>query len=111
MGDTLPSPIAAIVNINMLHVAPWSVGLGLLAGAGRILPPGGMLYLYGPFIVDGAMTPSNANFDHMLRQRNPAWGIRALEDVLAAAQPHGLALAEQIAMPANNLSLVLVRGS
>ncbi|MEO0406526.1 MAG: DUF938 domain-containing protein [Cyanobacteria bacterium P01_A01_bin.135] len=105
----LPQPIVAIVNINLLHIAPWSVGLGLLAGAGRILPAGGLLYLYGPFQVGGMMVPSNASFDQMLRQRNPTWGVRALEEVLAAAQRQGLALKEQVPMPANNLSLILSR--
>jgi hypothetical protein len=41
--------IQAIVCINMIHIAPWSACLGLMAGAERILPSGGVLYLYGPY--------------------------------------------------------------
>jgi hypothetical protein len=56
---------------------------------------------------DGAETaPSNLAFDENLRSRNLAWGLRRLEDVTALAASHGLTLAERIAMPANNLSLV-----
>ncbi len=97
----------AVVCINMVHIAPWAATAGLMAGAGRLLPDGGPLYLYGPFRIDGAHTaPSNAQFDEGLRARDPGWGVRDLEAVIAAAAEHGLALAERIAMPANNLSVV-----
>ena len=39
----------AVVCINMLHIAPWSAAEGLMACAGRMLAPGSVLYLYGPF--------------------------------------------------------------
>lgn len=101
----------AVVNINMLHISPWSAAEGLMAGAGRVLPPGGLLFLYGPYLERGVETaPSNLAFDESLRARNPAWGIRRLEDVTALAAAHGLALCERIAMPANNLALVFRRG-
>ncbi len=100
-------PIRAIVNVNMIHIAPWAACLGLLAGAERILPPGGILYLYGPFKQHGHHTAdSNAEFDQSLQAQNPEWGVRNLEDVVAVAQTHNLALAETSAMPANNLSVV-----
>jgi hypothetical protein len=66
----------------------------------------------GPYIEDGVPTaPSNLAFDESLRARNPAWGLRRLEDVAALAAAHGLSLAERIAMPANNLSLVFRKTS
>ena len=78
-----------------------------MAGAGRVLPSGGVLYLYGPFKQDGHHTaPSNADFDAGLRARNAEWGVRDLGDVSALAQAQGLELVERISMPANNLSLV-----
>lgn len=105
--DGQQQPIRAIVNINMIHIAPWSACLGLLAGAGRILPPGGILYLYGPFKQAGQpIAPSNVLFDTHLRSQNPAWGIRDLEAVVAAAEAQHLSLRQTIAMPANNLSVV-----
>jgi hypothetical protein len=97
----------AVVNINMIHISPWAATLGLMAGAGRLLPTGGGLFLYGPYIEAGVQTaPSNLAFDLSLKSRDSAWGIRHLEAVAAAAAGHGLALAERIAMPANNLILV-----
>lgn len=97
----------AIVAINMVHISPWSATLALLAGAAERLPIGGPLVLYGPYRVDGRHTAeSNAAFDESLRSRDPAWGVRDLTDVEAAAAAVGLRLDERVAMPANNLTLV-----
>lgn len=97
----------AMVNINMIHISPWAATQGLMAGAGRLLPAGGVLFLYGPYLeADVETAPSNLAFDASLRGRNPNWGIRQLDAVVALAATHGLALAERIAMPANNLALV-----
>jgi len=105
--DFSASAIAAIVNINMIHISPWSACLGLMAGAGRLLPSGGILYLYGPFKQNSQHTaPSNAAFDASLRSQNPEWGVRDLEEVVAAANAQQLNWVETIQMPANNLSVV-----
>lgn len=97
----------AVVNINMIHISPWSATQGLLTGAGRLLPSGGLLYLYGPYLeADVETAPSNQAFDLSLKDRNPAWGLRHLDDVVALAARNSLTLAERIAMPANNLSLI-----
>lgn len=101
------SAIAAIVSINMIHISPMSACLGLMAGAGRILQAGGILYLYGPFKIGGQHTaPSNVAFDEMLRSENPEWGVRNLDDIIALANSHNLKLLETIQMPANNLSVI-----
>jgi Protein of unknown function (DUF938) len=105
--DLTQQPITAIVNINMIHIAPKSAYLGLFAGANRILPIGGILYLYGPFKQGGVHTaPSNAAFDESLRSQNPEWGVRDLEEITAVAQSHNLAFQKVYPMPANNLSVV-----
>jgi hypothetical protein len=97
----------AIVNINMIHISPWAATLGLMLGAGRLLPLGGVLFLYGPYIErDIETAPSNLAFDASLKSRNPAWGLRHLDEVTALAATHGLMLTERIVMPANNLSLI-----
>jgi len=102
--------ITAIVNINMIHISPWSACLGLMAGAARLLPRGGILYLYGPFKQGGQHTaPSNAAFDQSLQQQNPLWGVRDLDDVIAAAKTEHLEWQQTIAMPTNNLSVVFQR--
>jgi hypothetical protein len=100
----------AVLCINMIHISPWEATLGLMAGAARILPPEGMLYLYGPFRRDGRHTaPSNAAFDRNLRERDPAWGVRDLEKVVNVAEKHGFALPIVEEMPANNLSVIFQR--
>jgi SAM-dependent methyltransferase len=105
--DTWPTDrVDAVVNINMIHISPWAATQGLMTGVGRLLSPGGVLFLYGPFIeTDLETVPSNVSFDQSLRSRDPAWGIRRLDDVKAQAAKNGLELSERIAMPANNLGL------
>ena len=102
--------VDAIYNANLIHIAPWAAGLGLLRGAGRHLVPGGVLVLYGPYRIDGRHTaPSNAAFDDDLRSRDPAWGVRALEAVVEAAADQGLMFEERVAMPANNQTVIFRR--
>jgi len=113
--DVLQSPwpverADAIVCANMIHIAPWEAAQQLLAGAARVLPPDGLLLLYGPFVIDGETAPSNREFDASLRARDPRWGVRELRDVEHEAARHGLALVEIVAMPANNSIVVLRRG-
>lgn len=101
---------AAVVCINMIHIAPWTACEGLMRGAGRVLQDGGPLYLYGPFMRGGAHTaPSNEMFDASLRARDADWGVRDLDDVAAQAAEHGLKLDEVVDMPANNLSVIFRR--
>nr|WP_244534574.1 DUF938 domain-containing protein [Hyphomicrobium sp. CS1GBMeth3] len=106
----LPWPIgsaAAVVCLNMIHIAPWSAGEALIRGAAEILEPGGTLVLYGPFRRQGLHTSdSNAAFDRRLRAQNPEWGVRNLEDVARCAQTHGFGTPDIHEMPANNLSVV-----
>ena len=101
----------AVLNINMVHISPWAAALGLISGAARVLPAGGPLILYGPWLVPGLPTaPSNLAFDAELKRRNPQWGLRKVEDFVVAAEQQGLALADQRAMPANNRMLLFVKG-
>jgi SAM-dependent methyltransferase len=110
-ASSSPWPVAAadaIICINMIHISPWRATEGLLKGAAAVLPPGGPLYLYGPYRRrDIPTAPSNEDFDASLRGRNPAWGLRVLEDVVELAGQSGLALDRIVEMPANNLSVVL----
>ena len=100
----------AVVCNNMIHITPWAVSEGLIVGARRILPAGGVLYLYGPYRIGGRHTaPSNQEFDTWLRAQNAAWGIRDLAGVTDLAARHGFAPAETVPMPANNLSVIFRR--
>lgn len=103
-------PLAAVLAINLIHISPWTVTQALFAEAGRLLSTDGLIFLYGAyFCADVETAPSNLAFDQYLRQQNPSWGVRRLEDVREIAEKHGLTLAERVAMPANNLSLVFKR--
>ena len=96
----------AILCINMVHIAPWEAGLALLDGAERLLPPGAPLILYGPWRqADVLIAESNEAFDVSLRQRDPRWGLRLVEDFAAEAGQRGLRLADRQPMPSNNLML------
>jgi SAM-dependent methyltransferase len=103
---------AAVISINMVHISPWLAALGLIAGASRILPHGGPLILYGPWLRDDISTaPSNLAFDADLRRRDSEWGLRRIEDFAAAAQCGGFELMETRSMPSNNSMLLLRRTS
>jgi hypothetical protein len=100
----------AVICNNMIHISPWAATEGVIAGAKRTLPAGGILFLYGPYKIGGRHTaPTNQAFDDDLRHRNPDWGIRDLADVTALAHGHGFAGPETIQMPANNLSVIFRR--
>lgn len=100
----------AVLSINMVHISPWAAALGLIDGAARLLPLGGPLILYGPWLKDDIPTaPSNLAFDADLRLRNEEWGLRRVEDFAAAAKERGLVLEETRSMPANNLVLLFRR--
>jgi SAM-dependent methyltransferase len=100
---------AAVISINMVHISPWQSALGLIAGAARVLPPGAPLILYGPWRRAGRpVEPTNLAFDADLCRRDPAWGLRLVEEFAAAAEPlFDLAAIRQ--MPANNLMLLFRR--
>lgn len=102
--------LVALVCINMIHISPWTATLGLMRNAGQLLPSGGVLYLYGPYKRDDAHTaPSNAAFDASLRSRDPAWGVRDLDEVTRVAVAAGFMREAIVEMPANNLSVVFRR--
>lgn len=102
--------VDAVITANLLHVSPPDTLPALCAGAAGVLVPGGILQVYGPFNRDGVYTSEgNARFDVALRAENPAWGIRDLEALTAAAAERGLSLREVVDMPANNLSVVFHR--
>ena len=105
-SDVIGKDLAAVLVVNLTHISAWRVTLGVLAGAGASLRPGGMLLVYGPFFVDGkATTESNATFDASLRASNPEWGYRDRGVVAAEAAKVGLRTAEVVQMPANNFLL------
>ena len=108
--NTLPWPVdsaAALVCINMLHIAPWSVAEALFSGGKSLLSGGGLLCLYGPFKREGRHTSaSNKDFDALLRHQDPEWGVRDLDEVSALADGTEFDLLQTHEMPSNNLTIV-----
>lgn len=101
----------ALLSINMAHISPWASALGLIEAAVRLLPPGGPLILYGPWLSDDVPTAqSNLAFDADLKRRDAEWGLRRVEEFEEAAKERGLELVETRAMPANNMMLLCRRG-
>jgi cyclopropane fatty-acyl-phospholipid synthase-like methyltransferase len=97
----------AIFSANTLHIMGWPEVEHFFAGVGAVLEPGGVLAVYGPFNTNGAFTSeSNARFDAWLKARDPASGVRDFEAVDALARAQGLVLQQDVAMPANNRTLV-----
>lgn len=102
-------PVAAaqaVVCINTIHIVSWEGVEKLFAGAGRLLSPGGVMYVYGPYrYADRSLETSNEEFDRWLKARDSASGVRSFEDVNRLAEQSGLTLAGDRAMPANNRSI------
>ena len=105
-----PSRVSAMVNINMVHIAPWPCCEGLFDGAERILPPQAVVLMYGPFKQGGEHTSSlNAAFDQQLKAQDARWGVRDLEAVIEVAKARGFDCQAVIPMPANNLMVSFTR--
>jgi hypothetical protein len=106
----LQQGIDAVVNINMIHIAPWEACLALLDHCRNGLVSGGLLYLYGPYVLsDRPTAPSNLAFHQSLQARDPRWGLRELDQVVEAAAARGLQWNRTIDMPANNVSVLFTR--
>ena len=95
-----PGKLLAVFCANVVHIAPWRVAEGLIAGTARYLRADGRLFLYGPFKRDGKHTAlSNAVFDASLRDNNPEWGVRDVQEMTVLAQRNGLTLTDIVTCP------------
>lgn len=98
---------AAILCINMTHIAPWAATAGVFTGGAQLLEQGAPLIFYGPFLkADIETAPTNLAFDAQLRAWNRDYGVRAVEDMDRVAEAHGFVRTKCTMMPANNLTLV-----
>lgn len=101
---------AGVFSANTTHIMDWPAVENLFRGVGQVLQPGGAFCLYGPFNYDGRYTSaSNARFDALLKQRDPASGIRDFADLDRLAQDNRLRFRRDYPMPVNNRTLVWVR--
>lgn len=108
VSDAWPAgPFDAVFSANTAHIMPMQAVQAMFRGVGPVLRPGGQFLLYGPFNYDGCFSSeSNARFDVWLKQRDPAMGIRDLDDLNRLAAEVDLVLMEDIEMPVNNRTLV-----
>lgn len=92
---------------NMIHISPWACSVGLFRSAGILLNSNGLLITYGPYAVDGVLTPeSNVQFNQGLRNQNPEWGVRDVKDLIQLAEANHLKFEHLYEMPANNKILI-----
>jgi SAM-dependent methyltransferase len=105
-----PGPFDAVYTANTSHIMSWPEVQGMFRGIGRVLAPGGLLCIYGPFNRGGQFTaPSNAQFDASLKAQAPHMGLRNLEDMVELARAQQLTLVADMPLPANNSLLVWQR--
>lgn len=99
-----------VFSANTAHIMAWNQVEYLFRGVGRVLRPGGIFCLYGPFNYGGQFTSaSNAQFDRWLRLRDPASGVRDFDELNRLANANSLRLLEDQPMPVNNRTLVWTR--
>jgi cyclopropane fatty-acyl-phospholipid synthase-like methyltransferase len=102
--------VEAIFTANTLHIMSWAEVAAMYRGLDAILPPGGILCVYGPFRYSGRYTSkSNEDFDRMLQERDPHSGLRDIQDLAALAAQYGLRLRADHDLPANNRLLEFVK--
>lgn len=94
-------------SANTCHIMSWPMVVAFFEGLGRILKPGGVFALYGPFNINQQFTAaSNERFEQWLKSRDPHSGIRDIGDLEQLAQQNGMSLIERIPMPADNFILI-----
>lgn len=86
---------------------------GVLSGASIKLRPGGCLFLYGPMMVDGVISPqSNVNFDAKLKEKNPEFGLRDITYIESGCNKlENLKLAERKFVESSNNYLLCIQKS
>ncbi|XP_076359617.1 methyltransferase-like 26 [Tachypleus tridentatus] len=103
----ITSSVDMMLCVNMIHITPWQCTIGLFNSAGVLLKSGGVLIMYGPYAIDGQLTPeSNVHFDRSLRQENVEYGVRDIRDLEKLAKDNKMALEKVYDMPSNNKTLV-----
>lgn len=109
--DSIPNRTYDVVfTANTFHIMSWKECKTLMKELSGALQEGGRVVIYGPFNYGGTYTSeSNAEFDKNIKEKFPAGGLRAFEDVGNAMTKHGFELMRDFEMPANNRTLVFRR--
>jgi cyclopropane fatty-acyl-phospholipid synthase-like methyltransferase len=105
-------PFEAVFSANTAHIMAMEGVEAMFGGVARVLVPGGLFLLYGPFMYDGEhVSESNQRFDQWLKSVEPHRGVRDLSWLRGLAAPLGLTLEADVEMPVNNRILVWRRES
>jgi len=109
-GDWPTETYDAVFSANTAHIMSWPSVENMFHGVARVLSPGGVFALYGPFNYVGAYTSEgNERFDRQLRSSGGGMGIRDSEAIIELAASAGMTLLADHDMPANNRILVFAR--
>lgn len=101
-----PESLDAVFASNVMHIAPIGTTEALFRGAARCLEEDGVLLVYGPvFLPDEPRPEGNVQFDQDLKEKDPAFGVRTLEELGELAQRCGLRPPTVRRMPTNNVML------
>lgn len=107
MTADVSSSYDAVYSSNTAHIMSLDAVVRMFALVAKVLRAEGVFCLYGPFRRFGEFnTESNAQFDANLRSRDPAMGIRHLEELDELGAKHGLRRTSLYAVPSNNLVAV-----
>lgn len=102
--------VDALFSANSVHIMSWNCVEAMFRGMGRCLSPGGIVCFYGPFNYGGKFTSEgNEQFDRWLKANDARSGVRDFEALDQLARSIGLTLMLDLAMPANNRTLVWKR--
>ena len=111
--DNLNAVVGAcllVLVVNICHISPIETTKGIFATSEKVLAKRGILYIYGPFNVDGKYTSEgNERFDKSMKEKDERFGIRDISELEAIGETHGLKLNEIHEMPANNFLLGWIR--
>ncbi|XP_066529600.1 methyltransferase-like 26 B [Hoplias malabaricus] len=96
-----------IIAVNLLQYSSFSTAEGVFKGSGQILKTNGFLITYGPYAINGVITPIyNEELDQRLREMNPEWGLPDIDVLRQLAFANGLRLERMIDMEESNKCLV-----
>ncbi|XP_039518597.1 methyltransferase-like 26 B [Pimephales promelas] len=86
-----------IIAINLLQYSPFSTAQGVFKGSGHILKQNGLLMTYGPYAINGTITPvCNEHLDQTLRQMNPEWGLPDIDVLRQLAFSNGMRMERMV---------------
>jgi len=104
--------LGLVYVVNLFHLISQLDAKAVIGGAANGLAAGGHFFIYGPFRTDGAFrSDGDEKFHASLAAQDAAIGYKDLEWMEAAFCANGLSLVAVCEMPANNLVVVVRKGT